>query len=304
MTKFYSHGKLLLSSEYAVLDGAKALAIPTRFGQDLEVHCTGDTKALVWKSFTQNQELWFNTHFGFNSSDQLIITDSSDTAMAETLVNILTQARALSTTNINLQGLEVHTHLEFNRSWGLGSSSTLINNIASWFQIDAYALLERSFGGSGYDIACAQHTFPIVYQIQNNQPTVSQVKLNWPFGNQIYFVYLNKKQNSRTGISNYKKKKALKSQDLTHLNEITEAMIATERLSDFNKLIKAHNEIISRLIGEAPVGDLLFKDFDGEMKNLGAWGGDFILVTSKTDPRNYFKSKGYPTVLPFTEMIL
>ena len=34
---FYSNGKLLLTAEYLVLDGAKALALPTKFGQDLEV---------------------------------------------------------------------------------------------------------------------------------------------------------------------------------------------------------------------------------------------------------------------------
>ena len=34
---FYSNGKLLLTGEYVVLDGAKALAVPTRFGQNLIV---------------------------------------------------------------------------------------------------------------------------------------------------------------------------------------------------------------------------------------------------------------------------
>ena len=31
--EFYSHGKLLLTAEYAVLEGVKALAIPTKRGQ-------------------------------------------------------------------------------------------------------------------------------------------------------------------------------------------------------------------------------------------------------------------------------
>ena len=30
MEKFYSHGKLLITGEYAVLDGAKAIALPTK----------------------------------------------------------------------------------------------------------------------------------------------------------------------------------------------------------------------------------------------------------------------------------
>jgi len=34
---FYSHGKLLLTAEYVILDGAKALALPTKFGQEMEI---------------------------------------------------------------------------------------------------------------------------------------------------------------------------------------------------------------------------------------------------------------------------
>ena len=32
---FYSNGKLLITGEYVVLDGAKALALPTKYGQNL-----------------------------------------------------------------------------------------------------------------------------------------------------------------------------------------------------------------------------------------------------------------------------
>ena len=34
---FHANGKLLISGEYLVLDGALALAVPTRFGQNLQV---------------------------------------------------------------------------------------------------------------------------------------------------------------------------------------------------------------------------------------------------------------------------
>jgi len=34
---FYGNGKLLLSAEYFVLDGAVALALPTKLGQSLHV---------------------------------------------------------------------------------------------------------------------------------------------------------------------------------------------------------------------------------------------------------------------------
>ena len=37
MTNYYSNGKLLITGEYSVLEGAKSLAIPTNFGQDLVI---------------------------------------------------------------------------------------------------------------------------------------------------------------------------------------------------------------------------------------------------------------------------
>ena len=43
--KFYAKGKLLLTAEYAVLGGAKALGLPTKLGQSLDV--TKTTKAKI-----------------------------------------------------------------------------------------------------------------------------------------------------------------------------------------------------------------------------------------------------------------
>ena len=37
---YYSNGKLLITGEYAVLDGALSLALPTKFGQELNVFQT------------------------------------------------------------------------------------------------------------------------------------------------------------------------------------------------------------------------------------------------------------------------
>ena len=70
MHKFYSHGKLLLTAEYAVLDGAKALALPTKLGQSLEVKTIEQPK-IKWKSFDHQNNLWFETNLtvtNFNPS--------------------------------------------------------------------------------------------------------------------------------------------------------------------------------------------------------------------------------------------
>jgi mevalonate kinase len=302
MTEYYSHGKLLISSEYAVLDGVKALAVPTRFGQSLKVKSVSES-GLFWNSFDEKGQLWFEAQFQLNGS-QLDIKFASDMQIAERLTDILKIATELSAHTKDLNGLSVETHLEFHRQWGLGSSSTLINNIANWFAIDAYALLGRTFGGSGYDIACAQHSSPIIYKVTGGPPEVSEVVLDWPFKEHLYFVYLNKKQDSRSGISDYRKRTAISEKQKGALNAITTNFTNVKDLDNFEALIQEHNILISELIGQPPLSQNLFKDFQGTIKNLGAWGGDFILVASQEPPEAYFKSKGFDTIIPYAKMIL
>ena len=56
MQTFYSNGKLLITGEYVVLDGALSLALPTKFGQSLIIESINDQK-LVWKSFDEKEEI-------------------------------------------------------------------------------------------------------------------------------------------------------------------------------------------------------------------------------------------------------
>ena len=54
MQTFNSNGKLLLTGEYLVLDGAKALAVPTIFGQSLSLELIDEAK-IIWSSFDENK---------------------------------------------------------------------------------------------------------------------------------------------------------------------------------------------------------------------------------------------------------
>ena len=45
--KYYSNGKLLFTGEYVVLDGANALAFPTKFGQSMSVKKIKEPK-IIW----------------------------------------------------------------------------------------------------------------------------------------------------------------------------------------------------------------------------------------------------------------
>ena len=198
MEKFYSNGKLLISGEYAVLDGALSLALPTKFGQSLEVSVL-DVPVLIWESFSCDKQLWFQAEIQLGKLKEL----SSESKLS-TLQKILLSAQELNPEFLkDGKGAFVQTFLTFPTEWGLGTSSTLINNIASWAKVDAFALLQNSFGGSGYDIACAQNDTPVQYQIIENTPTVTEVEFSPQFIDDIYFVYLNQKQDSKEGIQLY-----------------------------------------------------------------------------------------------------
>ena len=299
MERFYSNGKLLISGEYAVLDGAKSLAMPTRFGQSLEVSVL-DVPILIWESFTCEKQLWFQAEIQLSE----LHTESADPKLA-TLKNILIAAQELNPEFLNDgNGVFAQTFLTFPNEWGLGTSSTLINNIASWARVDAFQLLQNSFGGSGYDIACAQNETPITYQITNNKPSVDAVTFDNNFLDNIYFVYLNQKQDSKEGIQLYRNTKGEKIQLCENISEITEKIIKSRSLNEFESLLKKHEQLIGDFLNIIPLQQQLFQDYPGAIKSLGAWGGDFILVTGDKQTPNYFSERGFETVISYRDMII
>ena len=221
---------------------------------------------------------------------------------SERLLQILKAVPKLNPKAFVKNGFEVTTSLNFPRNWGLGTSSTLINNIAQWLSIDAYELLELTFGGSGYDIACAQNNTPITYSLKNNRQ-VSQIHFDPCFKEQLYFVYLNRKQNSRDSISTYKSKH-LSKKAIGEATELTNKIIACQDFDLFLKLLEEHENLIASILNIKTVKEDLFSDFSGGIKSLGGWGGDFILVASKANPLSYFIRKGYETIIPYSEMVL
>jgi len=298
---FYSNGKLLISGEYLVLDGANAFALPTKFGQDLVVE-EGSDQTIEWKSYDYDNHLWFEDVILF--SEIINKTNPESETVKTTLINILHEAYLLNPDYINLaQGYKVSTHLTFPRKWGLGTSSTLINNVAQWAKINAFTLLNNSFGGSGYDIACAQNDTPIIYQIENN--IVEPVIFNPDFKENIYFVYLNRKQNSKAAINAYYNNRNVHlAENITKNNKLTEAIINAKTISEFVRAVEKHEIHLSNILETRTIKEIAFPDFNGVIKSLGAWGGDFVMVACKESPKDYFVSKGYETILTYNEMIL
>ena len=299
---FYSNGKLLISGEYLILDGAKGLALPTKLGQNLIVEET-QTKSIHWKSYDADGSIWFEEFLSFQEIQDNTTTSESVKA---TLIKILQVANTMNSNVFsNSEGLAVTTQLSFPRNWGLGTSSTLINNIAQWFQIDAFELLHQSFGGSGYDIACAQNNTPITYSIVNAKPKIDQVVFDPAFTKNLYFVYLNQKRNSKSAIAEYHSNKTNQLTDyIATIDTLTQDIIAANNIDVFTQLLHQHETLLSALLKTETVKNALFPEFDGAVKSLGAWGGDFVLVVSKENPMPYFVAKGYETVIPYGEMIL
>ena len=299
--QFYSNGKLLLTGEYVVLNGAKALAVPTQLGQWLRVK-TSDKKGLHWKSLDADGSCWFETHIEWEELKSSL--SNSEQSVRSTLLTILQKAQEFNPVFLkNGEGLSVTTTLSFPRNWGLGTSSTILNNIAQWAQIDAFRLLFASFGGSGYDIACAQHDTAVVYQLDNETPTVLPVALDPLCKSQMYFVYLNQKQNSKEAIAAYYKKQHRLVDHVNEISTITEALLEDTSFENWLNQLQKHEIILSNVLEMQTVQEAYFPDFSGLVKSLGAWGGDFLLALSKTDPTSYFAGKGYSTVIPYTELI-
>jgi len=85
---FYSHGKLLISGEYLVLDGALALAVPVKLGQSLLIEeC--DTPGLHWIA-DQRGGTWFEAFFDLPG---LEIKHSTDAGIASDLRKLLESAQ-------------------------------------------------------------------------------------------------------------------------------------------------------------------------------------------------------------------
>jgi mevalonate kinase len=275
---YKSNAKLMISGEYLVLRGAEALAIPLKFGQTLKVCEHSGKPLLAWKTIVIGQH-WFDAVF---SLDEFVIGNTNDFPTAQNLREILMAARKIQPGFLKKNNkYEAVSELDFDISWGLGSSSSLIVNIANWAGIDPFVLFEKVSVGSGYDLAAAMAAKPILYTLKEGKREIKEVDFYPGFHHQIYFTYLGKKRNSAQAVMNFKE---LPEKDLANkihdINAITQAMLTAVELREFRKLMRDHEKIISGVLGVPPLSYKTLSDFNGDMKSLGAWGGDFIMLAT------------------------
>ena len=296
----FSPGKLLLTSEYVVLDGALALAVPTKWGQEFFFEETEDGNSRVyWEAYHQNS-LWLSADIDYKTWN---ITSANLPEAAAFVLKVLQNVQRLSGTKFKSDSsYHLKTNLQFPANYGLGSSSTLMNNLADWAGIDAFELNELSLGGSGYDIAVAKAKSAILYQKTDSERLIKAVDFNPVFKNELIFIHLNQKQDSREGIEMYRAKP--KSPELTEaFSWLTEEVMECGNLEYFSQLMEVHERKLSNFLGIKTVKEKYFENCPVFVKSLGAWGGDFVMSRKFPGFEDYFSGKGFHRFFSWDDLI-
>ncbi|HEX7584059.1 MAG TPA: hypothetical protein VF373_05185, partial [Prolixibacteraceae bacterium] len=236
--------------------------------------------------------------------ENLTVISASSQNKAETLSQIFQTIRNLNTGFKFKAGTKFETMLDSNPEWGFGSSSTLISLLSQWSVVDPFALNELIFRGSGFDIACATADGPIFYI--RNKP-VHPIALEYSFADQLFLVYSGQKKETVKEVGTFLKEKEVTAKLIEEVSVLADKFSLCRDQNEFNRLIRQHEKLVGKLIGKVPVKSQYFADFEGEIKSLGAWGGDFYLVSSALpflEVTKYFQNKGLTTLFHWSDLIL
>ncbi len=295
-----ANGKLLLAGEYLVLSGARALALPVRFGQRLRA-CPISNPLLRW-SACQPSGKWFGCEIDLNFFQVLNTTDNT---VSGWLVMLLHAARLLNPGFLrNQHGYIVTTETEYPMSWGLGSSSTLIAMVAHWAAVPVFDLFRLISNGSGFDIACADRSSLISYQLQNGLPLVSELNPGKALRSNTYFAWLGKKQESHVEVEKFLQQRFRPEYEIARISEIALEISNSESVGGLIELVKEHEQILGSILCKEPVAER-FPGFPGTVKSLGAWGGDFVMFVTAMElegVKNFLLFHGITDVFTFDEV--
>lgn len=338
---YHARGKLLLTGEYVVMHGALALACPTRRGQSMYM-APHRPACIHWKAFTPRGDVWLAVEWnclgmikeitkeagnqflepeGLMPSKLLVLQNkgAGTEAAVSRLESWITHAMLLShQTNpeyfhdqidrVKAEGISVETYLEFEREWGLGSSSSLISLLAQWWGCRPMELHAATQGGSGYDQACATASGPIHYQLLAPalRPHAQPIAFQPDFHEHLLFVYTGKKQSTDHSIRQFGQRSTAAETCLQEISECTHQLTFATDLKTFMEIMHRHERIMSGLLGEEPIQSARFSGFPGQTKSLGAWGGDFILAaTSEPEHAKVFlTNNGFSVIFAFHELLL
>ncbi len=287
-----------------MLDGALALALPVRLGQRLTVAERPGRDNHHWVSLDHQGRPWFEGRFA--PTGAYISGNNEETGnRLEQLFRAIEQQRPDFW--LGKLPLRFETRLGFPREWGLGSSSTLVAALAAWAEVDAFQLLEDTFGGSGYDIACAHARQPILFQRRDGRGQYVECPYKPPFAENICFIYLGKKQDSRKGIARYHEVVKDSPRLIEGVSRLAMDFLGARTVKEGIAIMDAHEKLVGDALQLPKAKERYFYNFPGAVKSLGAWGGDFVMALSEKPAeatRQYFRVKGFETVFTWEEMVL
>jgi mevalonate kinase len=304
----------MITGEYLVLKGGLAMAVPTVLGQ--EIQCTHDDSRPLhmvnWIAKVKGDIAWYSNQFLIDNDFE----PAEDANSQRTLFirSLLIGVNALNPEFFRPNGVySITTHLDFDPSWGLGSSSSLIANLAYIAEVEPFELLFASSlnKGSGYDLAVSILGQPINYHIEEGLfHWAEPVELAWKgFARHCRLVFLNRKQDSHLEVSRFISKRNQDHQlnAIEEINHISKRIPAVSDYREFCDLLYQHEQIMGEVLKKKCIKEQLFPDFPGVIKSLGAWEGDFILVCPENEnpqtAEHYFTEKGYKIVMDFGKMI-
>jgi mevalonate kinase len=272
MNTFWSSGKLLLCGEYWVLHGASALAVPTRLGQRLTYRATD--QPLHWTAEDRHGQAWLDA-----------------SAFSDPHVESLLQAARSLGGQVPDTGL-VRTELEFDRSWGWGSSSSLTDLVAQWTGVPALDLHFATSRGSGFDVACARATSALTYRKigPSKGEWSAAAAAHWPTEH-FALVYLGQKQDSQKEVQRGRREPL--QAELDAISDLSRAMAKAQNVTEWMQLIEEAEARTAAWTGLPRIQER-FTGVRATLKSLGAWGGDFVLAVAE-DPSAfaYFAEHGY-----------
>ncbi|HZW70218.1 MAG TPA: GYDIA family GHMP kinase, partial [Hanamia sp.] len=285
----------LLFGEYLVLKGSGCLAIPLNYGQKMQVE-SSKNDFFEWTS-KYNDATLLSCIF----SKTLETINTSDLPKAQILIRLM---KIIKETNPDLfgNGLNFHTEMNFQPQWGFGSSSTFVSLLAQWSKMDPYLLLKKSFGGSGYDIACATAQTPVIYDVESRQTV--PVYLFPKVTSKILFVYSGEKKDSSEAVKQFRAQ-TVSDDDIEKMKRIIIAAANATQVDVFEEAMEESENLLSHILKLKPVKEIFFADYPYAIKSLGAWGGDFFMASfrKEVEARKYFQERGYSTLFNYNELI-
>jgi mevalonate kinase len=298
--EYHASGKLLITGEYLVLAGARALAMPVRFGQRMIIHETA-RRILDWESSSPDGT-WFSARF---DPDTLEVISADKMKIAIELNKILLAARRLNPEFLTgSTGWNVNVTANYPVEWGLGSSSTLYSLVARWAGVLPYDLFRMISQGSGYDIACAARSGLLYYQLRQHRPEITEAYAGRALRENTCFAYLGHKQDTQKEVTAFLEDQNYSENDLAEISRLSAAICDAGSPDELIALVDEHEAILGNILKREPI-ERRYPSFPGTVKSLGAWGGDFAMFVSPMEPAtvaDHLHRLGFKTVFRFNEL--